>query len=64
MHFHSYKLELGDDNNFHINLNERLSTDSIGIASAMGLKAEAKVELAMILKTIESKISESTILSV
>lgn len=64
MHFHSYMLELGEDNNFHINLNERLSTDSVGIASAMGLKAEAKVELEMICKTIESRISETTILSV
>lgn len=64
MHFHSYKLELGDDHNFHINLNERLSTDSAGIASAMGLKAEAKIELEMIVKSLESKISNSTLLTV
>ncbi|MBA4408991.1 MAG: NotI family restriction endonuclease [Bacteroidota bacterium] len=64
MHFHSYKLGLGDDNNFHIDLYERLSTDSAGIASAMGLNAVAKVELEIIIKTIESKISETTILTI
>jgi len=64
MHFHSYKLDFGDDKNFHIKLNERLSTDSAGIASAMGLKAEAKVELEMIIKTLESKISDQTLLTI
>jgi len=64
MHFHSYSLELGSDKNFHINLTERLSTDSAGIATAMGLKAEAKIELDAILKMLESKISDSTILSI
>lgn len=64
MHFHSYKLELGNDQNYHIKLNERLSTDSLGLASAMGLKAEAKVELEMIIKTLESKISDNTRLTI
>lgn len=63
MHFHSYALDLGDDNNYHISLNERLSTDSAGIASAMGLKAEAKIELEMIIKALESKISDATLLT-
>lgn len=62
MHFHSYKLDLGDDKNYHIKLNERLSTDSIGLASAMGLKAEAKIEFELIIKTLEAKISNSTLL--
>jgi len=64
MHFHSYKLELGNDQNYHIKLNERLSTDSSGLASAMGLKAEAKVELEMIIKTLEAKISDNTRLTI
>lgn len=64
MHFHSYKLELGDDQNYHIKLNERLSTDSSGIALAMGLKAEAKVEFEMIIKTLEAKISDNTLLTI
>jgi hypothetical protein len=64
MHFHSYKLDLGDDKNYHIKLNERLSTDSIGLASAMGLKAEAKIEFEMIIKTLEAKISDNTLLTI
>ena len=64
MHFHSYKLELGNDQNYHIKLNERLSTDSSGLASAMGLKAEAKVELETIIKTLEAKITEYTRLTI
>lgn len=64
MHFHSYKLELGNDQNYHIKLNERLSTDSSGLATAMGLKAEAKVELEMIIKTLEAKISDNTLLTI
>lgn len=61
MHFHSYQLALGEDKNYHISLNERMSTDSEGIATAMGLKAEAKVELELIIKTLESKISSATL---
>lgn len=64
MHFHSYKLKLGDDQNYHIKLSERLSTDSIGLASAMGLKAEAKIELERIIKTLESKLSNHTLLTI
>lgn len=64
MHFHSYKLELGGDHNYHIKLNERLSTDSIGLASAMGLQAEAKIELEIIIKTLEAKISDNTRLTI
>lgn len=64
MHFHSYQLELGEDSNYHIKLNERLSTDSAGLVSAMGLKAEAKIEFELIIKTLEAKISDSTLLTI
>ncbi len=64
MYFHSYKLELGNNQNYHIKLNERLSTDSSGLASAMGLKAEAKVELEIIIKTLEAKITDYTRLTI
>jgi hypothetical protein len=60
MHFHSYKLELGNDKNYHIRLSERLSTDSAGLALAMGLKAEAKIELEIVIKTLEAKITDYT----
>lgn len=61
MHFHSYKITLGEDRNYHISLDDRLSTNGEGIATAMGLKAEAKVELELILKTLESKLSNTTL---
>ena len=61
MHFHSYKLELGEDKNYHIRLHERLSTDSNGIATAMGLMAEARVELDIIVSKLEMRISEKTL---
>jgi hypothetical protein len=64
MHFHAYGLYLGNDSNYHIKLNQRLSTDSDGIASAMGLKADAKIELSLIVKTLESKISARTLLTI
>jgi len=64
LHFHSYKLGLGDDNNYHIKLNERLSTDSAGLASAMGLKAEAKIGFELIAKTLNAKISDKTLLAI
>jgi hypothetical protein len=63
MHFHSYGLTLGEDNNYHIKLKERLSTDTTGIAKAMGLQAERKVELELIIKALEKKISDLTLLS-
>lgn len=64
MHFHSYELAIGDDQNYHIKLNERLSTDSVGLAAAMGLQAEAKIELELIFKLLERKISDSTLLTI
>jgi hypothetical protein len=63
MHFHSYQMVFGEDKNYHISLNERLSTNSAGIATAMGLKAEAKIDLELILKALESKISPATLFS-
>lgn len=61
MHFHSYKMVFGEDKNYHLSLNERMSTDSAGMAAAMGLQAEAKVELELIIKSLESKISNATL---
>ena len=63
MHFHSYQLK-EKDNGFHLSLHERMSTDSAGISKCMGLQAEANVELDIILKTLESKISAKTLLTI
>jgi len=42
-------------------ISNRLSTNGEGIATAMGLKAEAKIELELILKSLESKLSNTTL---
>jgi hypothetical protein len=60
-HFHSYQL-LADKSKYRLSLTERASTDADGIAQCLGLKAEAKVDLEVILKVLESKISERTLL--
>jgi len=61
-HFHSYQL-LTNKNRYRISLCERASTDASGIARCLGLKAEANVEMETILRVLESKISEKTLLS-
>jgi hypothetical protein len=60
-HFHSYQL-LAKKSKYRLSLLERASTDADGIAQCLGLKAEAKVDLEVILKALESKISEKTLL--
>jgi len=63
MHFHSYQLK-DKDNSYHLSLYERMSTDSAGISKCMGLQAETNIELDIILKTLESKISVNTLLKI
>ena len=60
-HFHSYRL-VPEKSKFHLSLHERTSTDADGIALCLGLKAEANVELEVMLKMLEGKISEKTLL--
>jgi len=60
-HFHSYQL-LPNEDKYHLSLFERSSTDANGIALCLGLKAEANVDLEEILKMLERKISERTLL--
>jgi hypothetical protein len=61
-HFHSYQL-LSNKSKFHLSLLERASTDADGIAQCLGLKAEANVDLDVMLERLESKISEKTLLT-
>ncbi len=64
MHFHSYELKLGQENLYSISLFERYSTNAEGIAKCLGLQAEANVELEVILKSLEGKISNFTLLRI
>ncbi|MDR3326608.1 MAG: hypothetical protein LBT04_00475 [Prevotellaceae bacterium] len=60
-HFHSYRV-LPVKSKFHLSLYERASTDADGIALCLGLKAEANVDLEIMLNILESKISGKTLL--
>jgi hypothetical protein len=63
MHIHSYQIN-NENYAYKIELERRLSTDSEGIATCLGLQAEAKIELEEIIKNIEAKLSETTLLSI
>jgi len=61
MHIHSYALRT-EGKNYTIALDKRLSTDAKGVAACLGLKSDAKVELARILEEIEQRLSGETLL--
>ncbi|MCD4654236.1 hypothetical protein K8T06_09900 [bacterium] len=63
MHIHSYVIKK-DNSVYKIELDRLLSTDSEGMATCLGLQADAKVELEEIIKNIESKLSNTTLLSI
>ncbi len=60
MHFHSYELKPSDKGH-RLALAKRLSTDTAGIATCLGLQSEARVELDVILKLIENKLTMRTL---
>jgi hypothetical protein len=62
MHFHSYRLHEANAS-LRLDLESRVSTDADGIAKCLGLQAEAKVELEVIIAELERKMSSNTILS-
>jgi hypothetical protein len=63
MHIHSYGLDPhGAD--LRLALRERFSTDTAGIATCLGLQANANVELVQIVKTLESKICDNTLMTI
>jgi hypothetical protein len=61
LHVHTYSLE-GNDTGYRIQLSERWSTDSAGVARALGLQNEARVELEELVKQLERKLSDQTLL--
>ncbi len=63
MHFHSYSLR-EEDEALRLELVGQFSTDTAGIAKCLGLQSEAKVELEAIIKRLESKISDKTLMSI
>ena len=66
MHFHSYSL-MEQSAGYKLELTQRISTDSAGVQTSLGNAAEAKVELQVILSTLQEKIDKAlytTLLSV
>ena len=61
MHLHAYKMEPQEDKSYQLILKSRLSTDAEGIATCLGLKAEARVELGEIIRALQKKISPATL---
>jgi hypothetical protein len=60
MHFHAYQITRQPDGSFKLIRQSQLSTDANGIATCLGLQAEAKVELKQILGALQAKISPAT----
>lgn len=63
MHFHSYAFS-ENGNDFKLSLVSRFSTDTQGIAQCLGLQSEANVDMATIIKSLEAKLSERTLLTI
>lgn len=61
MHFHAYRMAAQRDRSYKLALDARSSTDAAGIASCLGLMAEARVELEEIIKALQNKISPATL---
>jgi hypothetical protein len=60
MHFHAYSMGKEADGAHRLKLATRLSTDGEGVARALGLQSEAKVDMEVILNAIEQRITEKT----
>lgn len=60
MHFHSYSL-IRSEEGHGLDLCERLSTDTEGIQRCLGLQVEARVELELVIKALQGKISDQTL---
>jgi hypothetical protein len=61
MHLHAYTMTDQAGNGYKLHLAARLSTDSEGIATCLGLQAEANVELSKIVQQLEARISKDTL---
>ncbi|CEA04005.1 Restriction endonuclease NotI [Pseudomonas saudimassiliensis] len=61
MHFHAYSLDRTNPGSLHLSMTSRLSTDADGMGVCLGLQAEARVELEMIIQALQSKISSATL---
>ncbi len=61
MHIHAYKFIQAENGALQLELANRFSTDSNGIAKSLGLQVSPKIKLEEIVKVLESKISDATL---
>ena len=61
MQIHAYRMNRDKDGSYSLQLGSRLSTDSKGIATCLGLQANANVELEQVVQQLEAKISRQTL---
>ena len=62
MQFHSYGVQ-SEATRPRLELVERLSTNSVGVAQMLGLQADATVAYREIVKLLESRLSDETLLT-
>ena len=63
LHIHAYRLDRQPDAAHKLALGARLSTDADGMARCLGLQAEARVELQLIVDALQAKVSPATLFS-
>lgn len=61
IHMHAYSMDQQQDQSHKLSMQSRLSTDTDGIATCLGLQAEARVELEQILNALQAKLSPATL---
>lgn len=61
MHLHAYSMGRVATGDFRLSMVARLSTDADGIGICLGLQAEARIELELIIAALQAKISPATL---
>lgn len=64
LHLHSYAMRGGSDGGLRLAMTSRISTDSEGMAACLGLQAEARIELDLILQTLQARVSPATLFTI
>lgn len=64
MHLHAYSINQSKTGDFRLSMTNRFSTDAEGIATCLGLQAEARIELDLIISALQNKISSATLFSI
>jgi hypothetical protein len=61
IHIHTYMMLKLIDNSYKLSLQNRLSTDSDGVATCLGLNADAEIQIEEIYSAIQAKLSAKTL---